>query len=151
MFGRRIIKGNLETDLLLRELIQQQMNFAHDYLCVKVRNFIKIKINENRIDPKYTNVALITEIMYNEVIKWIIFNHITTDNEVYIRDKQEKMWLAFTNGISTAYLESSANEEMKHCMNVLDWYGEYWHGYINDTVVEILTELERIKLMNHYK
>ena len=143
-------KGNLDTDQKLRDLIQQQMNFAYNYLCIKTKNFVKIKISEANIDPRYANVSLVCEVMYNEVVKWIIFNHITQD-PVYVRDKQEKLWLAYTNGIGTAYLESPNSEEIKQQTKTMDWYSDYWHTYINSIVKELLEELERIKIMNNYQ
>lgn len=143
-------KGNLEADNNLRNLIQQQMNFAYNYLCIKIKNEVKIYVSEHGINPNYANISLVVEIMYNEVVRWIIFNHITQD-DLYVKDKQEKLWLAYTNGISQAYLESANNEEIKALTKTMDWYSEYWHGYINNIVKELLCELERIKLMNNYK
>lgn len=141
---------NIDTDTSLRNLIQQQMNFAYNYLCIKVKNEVKIYVSEHGINPNYVNASLVTEILYDEVVRWIIFNHITQD-DIYVKDKQEKLWLAYTNGVSQAYLESSNNEEIKKLTKTMDWYSEYWHSYINNCVKDLLSDLERIKLMNNYK
>lgn len=150
MFGKKRKSKNIDTDSKLRELIRQQMNFAHQYLCVKIKNDVKIQVSNKGINPNYCNISLVTEILYNEVVRWIIFNHITQD-EYYVKDKQSRLWLAYSNGISLAYLETSNSEELKSITKQMDWYSEYWRKYVNNIVTELLYELENIKKMNHYE
>jgi hypothetical protein len=79
--------NNDKSDKIIsdRELIRRQIETANSYIMS-----IEYKLNNptyregwSEYFPKY-----ILELIYDEAIKWIIFNHITT-NQLYVQDKQE--------------------------------------------------------------
>lgn len=70
--------GNKVTE---RELIRRQIEKAHSFVMS-----IEGKIPSDQNYKEYL-VKYILEKIYDEVIKWIMFNHITV-NQLYIEDKQ---------------------------------------------------------------
>jgi hypothetical protein len=74
--------GNKVTD---RELIRRQIEKAHDFVMSIEGKIISSETNEeyNQYFCKY-----ILEKVYDKVIEWIMFNHITV-NQLYIQDKQD--------------------------------------------------------------
>lgn len=79
---RHIQIGN---ELTQRELIRRQVETAHTFI---MSLYGKISTNEDVYNGYFTKYIL--ERIYDKVIEWIIFNHITT-NQLYIRDKQESI------------------------------------------------------------
>lgn len=73
------------NELTQRELIRRQVETAHTFI---MSLYGKISTNEDVYNRYFTKYIL--ERIYDKVIEWIIFNHITT-NQLYIRDKQESI------------------------------------------------------------
>ena len=66
-----------------RELIRRQIESAHDFIMSIEGKLITDNIKYNEYFAKY-----VLERVYDKVIEWIMFNHITV-NQLYIRDKQD--------------------------------------------------------------
>ena len=80
-----------------REIIRRQVEAAHDFIMS-----IEGKIPEN---PKYGGyfTKYILERVYDKVIEWVMFNHIT-DTPMYVQDKQATICnLVYTFSISEEY------------------------------------------------
>lgn len=70
------------NELTQRELIRRQVETAYTFIMS-----LEGKIaSENKYDKYLTKYIL--ERVYDKVIEWIMFNHITT-NQLYVQDKQE--------------------------------------------------------------
>ena len=72
--------GNKVSD---RELIRRQIEKAHEFV-MSIEG--KIVSSESNYDEYF--VRYILERVYDKVIEWITFNHITV-NQLYIQDKQD--------------------------------------------------------------
>lgn len=72
--------GNKVSD---RELIRRQIEKAHEFV-MSIEG--KIVSSESNYDEYF--VKYILERVYDKVIEWITFNHITV-NQLYIQDKQD--------------------------------------------------------------
>lgn len=66
-----------------RELIRRQIECAHDFI-MSIEG--KLVSSEMKYDEYFTKYIL--ERVYDKVIEWIMFNHITV-NQLYIQDKQD--------------------------------------------------------------
>ncbi len=91
LLGRKgLIKVNTKhiqigNELTQRELIRRQVETAHTFI---MSLYGKIVTDENKYNGYFTKYIL--ERVYDKVIEWIIFNHITT-NQLYVQDKQESL------------------------------------------------------------
>ena len=74
--------GNADKE---RNIIRQQIEYAHTYL-TSLENELEISKDVNKWRVKY-----VIERVYDEVVDWISFNHIT-DKGDYIQIKQDKVW-----------------------------------------------------------
>lgn len=89
-----------------REVIRRQVEAAHDFIMS-----IEGKIPEN---PKYGGyfTKYILERVYDKVIEWVMFNHIT-DTPMYVQDKQATICnLVYTFSISEEYKTSEFKNRM---------------------------------------
>lgn len=68
-----------------RELIRQQVKWLELFIADKYVELAKYKEN----DEFHTKYVL--EKMFDEVIEWVLYNHITTRGE-YVKIKQDLMW-----------------------------------------------------------
>ena len=66
-----------------RELIRRQIECAHDFIMSIEGKIVTDNTRYNRYFTKY-----ILERVYDKVIEWVMFNHITV-NQLYIQDKQD--------------------------------------------------------------
>ena len=66
-----------------RELIRRQTERAHDFIMSIEGKLVNSDTQYNEYFTKY-----ILERVYDKVIEWIMFNHITV-NQLYIQDKQD--------------------------------------------------------------
>ena len=68
-----------------RELIRRQIETAHDFVMS-----IEGKLITDQTNKDYNEffIKYILERVYDKVIEWIMFNHITV-NQIYIQDKQD--------------------------------------------------------------
>ena len=74
--------GNKQTQ---RELVRRQVETAYTFVMSLEGKIITEGSMYDRYLTKY-----ILERVYDKVIEWIIFNHITT-NQLYVQDKQENI------------------------------------------------------------
>ena len=74
--------GNADKE---RNIIRQQIEYTHTYL-TSLENELEIGHDVNKWRVKY-----VIERVYDEIVDWISFNHIT-DKGDYIQSKQEKVW-----------------------------------------------------------
>ena len=74
--------GNEQTQ---RELVRRQVETAYTF----VMSLEGKNITEGSMYDRYLT-KYILERVYDKVIEWIIFNHITT-NQLYVQDKQENI------------------------------------------------------------
>lgn len=73
------------NELTQRELVRRQVETAYTFVMSLEGKIITEESGYNRYLTKY-----ILERVYDKVIEWIIFNHITT-NQLYVQDKQENI------------------------------------------------------------
>jgi hypothetical protein len=66
-----------------RELIRRQIECAHDFIMSIEGKLVSSEMKYDEYFAKY-----ILERVYDKVIEWIMFNHITV-NQLYIQDKQD--------------------------------------------------------------
>lgn len=85
--GHGLSVGFNEISDLERSIVREQCEFTHTYI-----NGLLSKINSMTPELKYNGyfTRWILEIIYDEFVKWINFNHITTDSG-YIHAKQIKI------------------------------------------------------------
>ncbi len=74
---------NIGKNVSERELIRRQIECAHDFI-MSIEG--KIITDNTRYNGYFTKYIL--ERVYDKVIEWIMFNHITI-NQLYIQDKQD--------------------------------------------------------------
>lgn len=74
--------GNADKE---RNIIRQQIEYTHTYL-TSLENELEVGHEVNKWRVKY-----VIERVYDEIVDWISFNHIT-DKGDYIQIKQEKVW-----------------------------------------------------------
>lgn len=74
--------GNADKE---RNIIRQQIEYAHTYL-TSLENELEVSKSVDKWRVKY-----VIERVYDEVVDWISFNHIT-DKGDYIQIKQDKVW-----------------------------------------------------------
>ena len=91
IFGRiGLIKVNTKhiqigNELTQRELVRRQVETAYTFVMSLEGKIITEGSTYDRYLTKY-----ILERVYDKVIEWIIFNHITT-NQLYVQDKQDNI------------------------------------------------------------
>lgn len=73
------------NELTQRELVRRQVETAYTFVMSLEGKIITEGSTYDRYLTKY-----ILERVYDKVIEWIIFNHITT-NQLYVQDKQENI------------------------------------------------------------
>ena len=71
-----------------REVIRQQAAWAHTFVCGLEADITELCKNVPEYNPYKTKYVL--ETVYDLVIEWITYNHITTDPD-YIKIKQDLM------------------------------------------------------------
>lgn len=71
------------NEMTQRELIRRQVETAHTFIMSLEGKIITDGCEYDKYLTKY-----ILERIYDKVIEWIMFNHITT-NQLYVQDKQE--------------------------------------------------------------
>lgn len=76
---------HIGTKVSERELIRRQIETAHDFV-MSIEG--KIISENNSADYNTYFTKYILERVYDKVIEWIMFNHITV-NQLYIQDKQD--------------------------------------------------------------
>ena len=77
------VKLNNKSRVSERELIRRQTERAHDFIMSIEGKLVSSNTQYNEYFTKY-----ILERVYDKVIEWIMFNHITV-NQLYIQDKQD--------------------------------------------------------------
>lgn len=81
-----------------REVIRRQVEAAHDFI-MSIEG--KIKADTTQYNGYFTKYIL--ERVYDKVIEWVMFNHIT-DTPMYVQDKQATICnLVYTFSISEEY------------------------------------------------
>ena len=97
-------------ELTQRELIRREVETAHTFILSiegKIISDIQDKEQYNEFFTKY-----ILERIYDKVIEWIMFNHITT-NQLYVQDKQESICnLVYTMNVSDEYKTPEFKDRM---------------------------------------
>lgn len=103
-----------------RNIIRQQVEWTNIFLSSFVKDLSEPGLDEWR--TKY-----VIERIYDEVVDWITFNHIT-DRGDYIRIKQDKVW----------YLIKSLTEKER-------FESPEFHNTVNEVVRVIITQLIKIR------
>lgn len=107
-----------EREQLIR---MKQADYAH-YACKAFEKEIP------RFDGYNENLGrLISEIAYDEVIKWIMANHIN-DSEYYVANKQEAIW--------NIIVSETVDKRMR---------SERFHAVVNENVEQIIKQLISIR------
>lgn len=109
-----------------RELIRRQIECAHDFI-MSIEG--KLVSDEMKYDEYFTKYIL--ERVYDKVIEWIMFNHITV-NQLYIQDKQDTILnLIYALPINSDFktpefktrVENWVKELVERLVNVKTLYG----------------------------
>lgn len=109
-----LIKVNLKylqigNELTQRELIRRQVETAYVFI-MSLQGKIPNKERDDEI--KFYKEKNILERVYDKVIEWIIFNHITT-NQLYVEDKQESICnLVYSMDVDDKYKTSEFKARM---------------------------------------
>lgn len=107
-----------------RSIIRQQLEYA-DNIC---NGFINCHTLPESTD-KYRSKYICNEV-YCEMVKWISFNHITTD-ETYIEIKQNIIWSIITSLTANEYFQTQemhdkVNEEIRKLIVKLVYIRTYY-------------------------
>lgn len=109
-----------------RTIIREQCDFTHTFLMGLV-NKIEAATDDGKLLYNGWFTKCILEVVYDEFVKWITFNHIT-DDEAYVHTKQEKIKaLVYSMGVRKEFKTHEFAERM-----------DKW-------VLEVITELVRIR------
>ncbi len=109
-----------------RELIRRQIECAHDFIMSIEGKLVSDNMKYNEYFTKY-----ILERVYDKVIEWIMFNHITV-NQLYIQDKQDTILnLIYALPINSDFktpefkvrVENWVKELIERLVNVKTLYG----------------------------
>lgn len=104
-----------------RTIIREQCDWVHIYL-EGLQGKISLMTPELRYGGFFTKYIL--EVVYDEIVKWITFNHIE-DTERYIAVKQDKIAsLVYSMGIKNEFKTKEFNQRMKN------WVEEVIHKLI---------------------
>lgn len=87
------IGGEHRASVYERKIIQEQCDFAHEYITGLVDEF-KSAAKDKVLQYGGWFAKYILEIIYDEVVCWIVYNHISED-EAYIKVKQSKVKAVF--------------------------------------------------------
>lgn len=110
-----------------RELIRRQIEVAHEFIMSIEGKLATAEKQYNDYFAKY-----ILERVYDKVIEWIMFNHITM-NQLYIQDKQDTILnLIYAQPINDDFktpefkvrVENWVKELIERLVNVKTLYGE---------------------------
>ena len=110
-----------------REIIRRQIEVAHDFI-MSIEG--KLVCDNSKYNGYFTKYIL--ERVYDKVIEWIMFNHITM-NQLYIQDKQDTILnLVYAQPISEEFktpefkvrVENWVKELVERLVNVKVLYGE---------------------------
>lgn len=83
------IGGEAKESFYERKIIQEQCDFAHEFLMGLVGKIKQVcPTHQLQYDGWFTRCIL--ETMYDEVVHWITYNHVS-DDEAYISTKQTKI------------------------------------------------------------
>ena len=77
------VKIGTDSQELERRIIREQISWVHEYIMS-----LESKLNVDKAEYNGYFTKYILESVYDEVIKWIAFNHLNTDQE-YVSIKQE--------------------------------------------------------------
>lgn len=118
---------NIGSKVSEREIIRRQIEVAHDFIMSIEGKLVCDNSKHNGYFTKY-----ILERVYDKVIEWIMFNHITV-NQLYIQDKQDTILnLIYAQPISDEFktpefkgrVENWVKELVERLVNVKVLYGE---------------------------
>lgn len=73
------------ADVRERDIIRQQMEWSHSYIMGLES---EINVDDSKYGGYYTKYIL--EVIHNEVLSWVSFNHINLESD-YVSIKQEKI------------------------------------------------------------
>ena len=111
-----------------RELIRRQIEVAHDFI-MSIEG--KLVCDNSKYNGYFTKFIL--ERVYDKVIEWIMFNHITV-NQLYIQDKQDTILnLIYAQPINDEFktpefkarVENWVKELVERLVNVKVLYGDH--------------------------
>lgn len=130
------IGGDDTADAYLeRTIIREQCDFTHTYLMGLIG-----KVQQVTPDLLYDGyfVKYILEVVYDEIVKWITFNHITND-EAYVTSKQAKVCaLVYSMNVRPEFKTPEFQERMKQ------WVREIIEGLVRTrSVYKHQRELQR--------
>lgn len=104
-----------------RSIIRQQLEYANN-ICDAFTNSKNLPKDSDKYRIKY-----ICDEIYCEIVKWISFNHITTD-ETYIEIKQNIVWSIITSLTEQDFYQS-----------------EEFHKSVNESIHKLITKLVYIR------
>ena len=94
-----------------RTIIREQCDWVHTYL-EGLQGKIASIVHESKYGGFFTKYVL--EVVYDEIVKWITFNHIE-DSERYVTVKQDKIAsLVYSMGVSDEFKTKEFNQRMKN-------------------------------------
>ena len=119
---------NIGNKISERELIRRQIEVAHEFI-MSIEG--KLTNDNNRYNSYFTKYIL--ERVYDKVIEWIMFNHITV-NQLYIQDKQDTILnLIYAQPINDDFktpefkvrVENWVKELIERLVNIKVLYGDH--------------------------
>ena len=141
-----------KTSNTIHEVQRKQISFVKKYL-KNCGNQINRFIDEKGYRHSDFNIMYAIELMYDEVVTWIIFNNIENDTE-YISLHQELLWLVWKNAQSLL-ADNYENKKIKFGEKMIgfnecdiDWGNEYFKKLIYSFAKEIISSLVGIKIMH---
>ena len=111
-----------------QRVMREQITYAHS-VCMGTMQQILRDDTMKTVDP--IHVERVVEKVYDEVIQWIAFNHLTAD-ELYLKNKVKKIQLIIDtyippdkkHDIFDELIETTVREMVKELVEIREWYSK---------------------------
>lgn len=107
------VGGESQASFTERAIIREQCDFAHEYLRGLIGKIEPMMTEEDCHKYGGYRTKYILEIVYDEMVKWITFNHIT-DDQAYITSKQNKICaMVYAENVNPEFKTPEFQDRMK--------------------------------------
>ena len=142
-----------KTQVYVHEIQRKQLNFVEGYI-KDFRNNLNNYIEAKGYRYSDFNIPYVAELMFDEVVNWIVFNNIEDAND-YIMLHEDQLWLVYKNAIWSS-CRGTDNIPIHYKGKEIDrkecdiaWDSGYFKGLISKATRDIVTSLVKIKIMHN--
>lgn len=140
-----------KTSNNIHEVQRKQLSFVDVYL-KNVRHEVEFYIDQKGYRHEDYNIPFVIEILYDEIVSWIVFNNIENATE-YISLHDEKLWLVYKEAVMQGNSYKTYNrvfyngEYIDKSKAEIDWFSEYFENLCSKITKEVVVNLVRIKIL----